>query len=111
MTREEYDNTNRFVLFWNEDKKTEKHPDYSGTLDVDGVQYFIDGWQKETQSGKTIVSGSIKLKEKQGGERLAHSPPPERAKVPTRERPREAAKPSQRSRTVTRDGFDEDIPF
>ena len=40
----DYDNTNRFVLFKNEKKRDDKDPDRTGTLNVDGVEYFIDGW-------------------------------------------------------------------
>ena len=58
----EYDNKNRFVLFKNEKKTTDKHPNMTGTLDVNGVEYWISGWTKEGKNGK-FISGSIKLKE------------------------------------------------
>ena len=35
-----YDNTNRAVLFKNETKKTDNHPDYSGSLNFEGVECF-----------------------------------------------------------------------
>jgi hypothetical protein len=31
----EYDNNNRGVLFKNTDKKTDKHPDYTGTATIE----------------------------------------------------------------------------
>lgn len=42
----QYDNTNSGVLFKNKDKHTPKHPDYRGTLDVEGTTYWISGWIK-----------------------------------------------------------------
>jgi uncharacterized protein (DUF736 family) len=62
----QYDNTNRGVLFKNEQKKTDKHPDYSGNLNVDGVEFFLDAWIKEAESGRKFMSLSVKLKERQG---------------------------------------------
>lgn len=70
---QQFDNTNRFVLFFNEQKKSERGPDYSGTLNVDGVEFFIDAWQKEGRNG-VFFSGSVKLKEKQGQQRAPQQP-------------------------------------
>jgi uncharacterized protein (DUF736 family) len=60
-----YDNTNRAVLFKNEQKKTENHPDYSGNLNFEGVECFLDAWVKTAESGKKFMSLSVKRKEKQ----------------------------------------------
>lgn len=48
----EYDNTNRWTLFKNDRKDSDKHPDYNGTLNVDGVEFWISGWIKEGKRGK-----------------------------------------------------------
>lgn len=58
----EYDNTNRGVLFVNSQKKTEKSPDYSGSLDVNGIQYNIAGWKKQSKKGTTFLSLNVSLK-------------------------------------------------
>jgi hypothetical protein len=57
-----YDNTNRWTLNKNDRKEKETHPDYKGSLNVDGVDYWIDGWIKDGANGK-FISGSLKLKE------------------------------------------------
>jgi hypothetical protein len=60
----EYDRTNTFVLFINDKGENDRAPDRSGSLNVDGVEYFIDGWIKQGKSGP-FLSGKIKRKEKQ----------------------------------------------
>lgn len=44
MAYETRDNSGR--LFKNEDKKSDKHPDYSGDALIDGQAYFMDAWLK-----------------------------------------------------------------
>lgn len=34
-------------LFKNDRKQTEKQPDYKGSALIDGVEYWISGWQKD----------------------------------------------------------------
>ena len=58
----EYDRTNTFVLFVNDKKGNEKAPDRSGTVNVDGVEYFIDGWIRNGTKGP-FLSGKIKRKD------------------------------------------------
>ena len=58
-----YDNTNRGVLFVNGQKKSEKSPDYSGSLDVNGIQNNLSGWKKQSKKGTTFLSLSIQKKQ------------------------------------------------
>lgn len=50
-----FDNTNRGVLFVEESKKSEKHPDFKGSLNIDGKEYWISGW-KRMGNGKKLIS-------------------------------------------------------
>lgn len=59
---QQYDNTNRGALFPNDRKTKDNQPDYKGQLDVDGVEYWVSGWVKDTQRGE-IVSLSIEPKD------------------------------------------------
>ena len=58
--------TNRFVLFPNDSKKAENHPDYRGlasvTQDMVGKELEIAGWVREDKKGGQYISGTIQLK-------------------------------------------------
>jgi hypothetical protein len=54
MAKQEFDDTNRGVLFENTDKKGDKSPDFGGDIDVNGTKYRLSGWKASTSRGKTI---------------------------------------------------------
>ena len=73
----EYDNTNSGALFVNPKKSTDKHPDRTGSLNVDGVDYWISGWLKKDKNGNPFLSLSVNPKE---------------------EKPRQSSAPTRKSR-------------
>ena len=59
-----YDETNRGTLSRNTRKTEDKHPDFSGQINVDGVDYWLSGWVKERNDGSgKFFSLSVKRKE------------------------------------------------
>lgn len=59
-----YDNTNKGALFRvEEDKKRENGPDYSGSLNVDGAEFFLDAWINTAKSGQKYMSVRVKQKQ------------------------------------------------
>ena len=63
MATKQYDDTNRGALFKNDRKETENHPDYKGQVNVDGTDYWLSAWIKESQNGGKYMSLSVQPKE------------------------------------------------
>lgn len=90
---EKYDNTNTGILARNERKEKDTHPDLSGSINVDGVDYWLSAWSKKGKSGKLegkpFFSLSIKPKESQG----------------------QKSEPERKSAPPPADFVDDEIPF
>ena len=94
-----YDNTNTGMLARNERKEKDKHPDYRGSINVEGREYWLSGWLKEGKSGgkmegKKFFSLSVEPKTPTAAPAAAPAPAP--------------ARQSSRS---TAPQQDDDIPF
>ena len=94
----DYDNTNRGVLFKNDRKEKDTHPDYKGSVDVDGTEFWLSAWIKDGKNGK-FMSLSIKPKEEQRAPESRAAKPPQRQQT----------KPAPASSGF--DDMDSDIPF
>lgn len=81
-----FDNTNRGVLFNNDRKTTDKHPDRTGSINVEGVDYFLDAWIKE-KDGKKFLSISVKRKNKQSQQQGEGDQQQERRPAPSKPKP------------------------
>jgi hypothetical protein len=64
MTDRKYDNSNSGVLFRVENKKSDKHADFSGSCNCEGRDYWIDGYVRTSNAGKKFIS--LKMKAKDG---------------------------------------------
>jgi hypothetical protein len=75
-----YDNTNRGAIWKNDDKREDKHPDFKGSINVDGREYWVSAWKrKEGAPAKSpALSFSVKPKDERaqqstddmGGDRI-----------------------------------------
>ena len=83
-----YDNTDKGSLFTNDKKETEKHPDYNGSINVGGKEYWLSGWKKKSEkTGKSFLSLSVREKQ---------------------DTPRQSSEPTRKAKI---DDFSDDMPF
>jgi hypothetical protein len=96
----QYDNTNRFQIWKNERKAEDRDPDFTGTLNVNGVEYFVDAWKRKPDANERAptLSGKVKIKSKQP------AAPPAAQPDLTPRRPNGRPAPSYAD-------LDDDIPF
>lgn len=93
-----HDNTNRGSIWKNQKKEKDTHPDFTGSLNVEGVEYWVSAWKrKEGASEKApALSFSVKLKDEQ---------PNSEARQPSKN---EAGNKSSKAGF---DDFEDNIPF
>jgi hypothetical protein len=59
----QYDNNLKGILGQNDYKKKETQPDYTGKCEIEGRQYSISGWVKQSKDGsKSFLSLSFQDK-------------------------------------------------
>ena len=56
-------NQNTIAIFKNADKKSEKSPDYSGSVEINGVKYRTALWLKQSKTGTAYLGGVVELAE------------------------------------------------
>lgn len=89
-----YDTNMTGTISKNDRKEKDTHPDIRGKCEIDGVTYWIDGWQKTRQSdGSKFYSLRFKAKD------AAPAPAPK------------AAKPAAPDGGGGFEDMDDDIPF
>jgi hypothetical protein len=71
---QQFDNNMRGVLFKNDRKEKDTHPDYKGSCEINGVEMWVSSWIKQGNKGK-FMSLSFEPKEK------AEAPKPSRRPI------------------------------
>ncbi len=91
-----FDDKNRGSVWPNKKKRDGKQdPDFTGSLNVDGKEYWVSAWKKKPDA-------------KEGAPSLSFSVKPKDSKSQEETRP---AVPQEGRRASMKDALDDDIPF
>ena len=71
----QYDNTNSGAIFPAREKKSEKHPDMTGSLNVNGVEYYVSAWTKVSKQGNKFLSLSVNPKQQVAQQAIQQAKP------------------------------------
>ncbi len=111
----EYDNTNRGTLFKNtRQREGKKDPEYAGSINVDGVEYWLDAWLNTAKrDGKKFFGLKVRPKNPDQAPPTKQAAPP-----PTRQAaPQQAANPEDEARLAAElaaqdpQPTEDDVPF
>lgn len=71
----QYDETNRGSIWKNDKKETDRHPDFTGSLNVEGVEYWVSAWKRKPDANPKApaLSFSVKPKEPRAAAPDAHN--------------------------------------
>ena len=88
---------NRGGLWKNENKQTDSHPDFKGSITVDGKQYWLSGWKRSPDANPAAPALSV-------------------AVTPKEAQPQQQATADQYAaqkgfQMPSNNNFDDDIPF
>ena len=63
MMSEQYDNNLRGALFKNQKRTEERQPEYTGNCEIDGKEYWVSAWVRESKNGQKFFSMAYTPKE------------------------------------------------
>lgn len=119
-----YDNTNSGILTKNDKQGNESRPDYRGSINVDGREYWLSAWLKTGRDGTKLagqkyMSLSVQPKDASyGGAAPAAAPAPAPARMTQDQRDAQAiADRAKRERAQAAkpatgfDDMDDDVPW
>jgi hypothetical protein len=109
-----YDNTNSGILTTNDRKRNDRDPSHSGSINIDGVEYWLSAWVNTGKDGGKLAGQryfSIKVRpkdsqpQKQGREQV-----PGKFDMKAAEALAKTTASTNHEAALTAD-FDDDIPF
>lgn len=109
-----YDNTNKGAIWGNKDKQTDTQPDFKGSINIEGVEYWLSGWKRDPNGNPQApsVKFSVKRKEEVHAEGMAQANQamPQQYAVGAGNQPQQQA-PQQQAPQQAPDDFNDEIPW
>lgn len=69
----EYDNTNRGSIWENKKKEKPTQADFTGSLNVDGTDYWLNGWLRKEGASQDSPAMTFSVRPKDGATKPAAS--------------------------------------
>lgn len=105
-----YSNDNRGSIWKNEDRKSDTHPQFKGSAEVNGVEYWVSGWLRKADAHPKAPAMNFSFTAK---ENQTHSQAPQQSQAVQQAKQQQGY--HQQSQQATQGGFDADfddpIPF
>jgi len=65
VTNEEYDNVNRGQIWKNENRKTDTHPQFTGSINIEGKEHWLSGWTRKADANPKAPAMSFSVNPKE----------------------------------------------
>jgi len=91
----QYDETNRGAIWKNENRQSDKHPHFSGSINIDGKDYWLSGWKKAEDASDRAPLVSFSVRPKDENPSQGYQKPAQQSTAPQ----------------AAQDDFEDDIPF
>jgi hypothetical protein len=72
----DYDNTNRGSIWKNDKKEKDTHPDFTGSLNVGGTEYWVSAWKRKEGASAKAPALSFQIKPKDDAKPSGRAPAP-----------------------------------
>jgi hypothetical protein len=92
----QYSNLNRGSIWKNKKKEKDTHPDFTGSLNVNGVEFWVNAWKRKDDAKPDAPSLSFTIRPKDGQ--------PQQESAPRRPDPISTGRPRNAD-------MNDDIPF
>jgi spermidine/putrescine-binding protein len=61
----DFDNTNKGAIWKNEDRQSDKHPHFRGSINVEGVDYWVSAWLKDKDANPKAPAMKFSVQKKE----------------------------------------------
>ena len=112
---QQYDNTNKGAIWKNEDKQSDTHPDFKGSINIEGVEYWLSCWKRDPNGNPKAPALKFSVKRKDEVHAQGMQQAQQAQQAPQQQAPQQQQYQQARQQAPQQQGgqddFDDDIPF